>query len=317
MCTPDCLWPNLPVTGITPKTVLLGLALVLSGPVSAQGPAERAFPRGELTEFARVTHDESGRPRALQIAIARYTRPQEGTTFAVDLIGAVHVGDRGYYAELNQRFRNYDTVLFELIAPPDTQHRIAETERKGFITGAQLTLTRALGLSFQLDEIDYSASNLVHADLSPAELLDSMEERGESLYVYFWRMFYASVQQASEDPLGLKALSNLDAALFADTDNPLKVAFAYEMTNVRALGSALEGANGSAVIAARNQRALDVLVERMDRGDSQVGIFYGVGHMPDFERRLVNDMRFEYHDTRWVNAWRLDEPTDLPLGQVE
>ncbi|MEM7502394.1 MAG: hypothetical protein AAF417_10145 [Pseudomonadota bacterium] len=264
-----------------------------------------------------MTHDESGRPQALQIASARYTRPQEGTTFAVDLIGAVHVGDRGYYAELNQRFRIYDTVLFELIAPPDTQHRIAETERKGFITGAQLTLTRALGLSFQLDEIDYGASNLVHADLSPDELLDSMEERGESLYVYFWRMFYASVQQASEDPLGLRALSSLDSALFAETDNPLKVAFAYEMTNVRALGSALEGASGSAVIAARNLRALDVLVERMDRGDRQVGIFYGVGHMPDFERRLVNDMRFEYHDTRWVDAWRLDEPTDLPLGQDE
>ncbi len=305
------------VTSIAQKTVLLGLSLVLPGLANGQVPAEREFPRGELTEFARVTHDESGRPRALQIAIARYARAQGEATFVVDLIGAVHVGDRGYYAELNQRFRNYDAVLFELIAPPDAQHRIAETERKGFITGAQLTLTRALGLSFQLDEIDYGANNLVHADLSPDELLDSMEERGESLYVYFWRMFYASVQQASEDPLGLKSLSNLDTALLADTDNPLKVAFAYEMTNVRTLGNALEGTSGSAVIAARNQRAIEKLVERMDLGDTQVGIFYGVGHMPDFERRLVSDMRFEYEGTRWVNAWRLDEPADLSSGQEE
>lgn len=301
---------------IAQNLIFLTLGLALCGQVSAQAP-EREFPKGELTEFARVTHDEAGRPEALEIAIARYGRPQGGQTFIVDLIGAVHVGDRGYYAELNQRFRDYDAVLFELIAPPDTQHRIAETERKGFISGAQLTLTRALGLSFQLDEIDYTADNFVHADLTPDELLASMEERGESLYVYFWRMFYASIQQASDDPLGLKSLRNLDAALLADTDNPLKVAFAYEMTNVRTLGGALEGSNGSAVIAARNQRAIDVLTERMSNGDERVGIFYGVGHMPDLERRLVDDMRFQYLDTRWVSAWRLSEPAGVSPAQDE
>ena len=247
--------------------VLLGVAMPFAHADDAQ------FPQGESTEFARVTHGSDGEPLALQVAIARYTSTDAGQPLSVDLIGAVHVGDRGYYAELNQRFKDYDAVLFELIAPPGSQEDIGSAERRGFVSGAQLSLTKALGLSFQLDEIDYGVSNLVHADLSPEELALSMKERDESLYVYFWRMVYASVRQAKSDPLGLRAWRNMGAALDADIDNPLKVAFAYEMTNVRGLGTALDGVDGSALIAARNQRAIDVLQDRIAAGDTKLAIF--------------------------------------------
>lgn len=289
--------------------MLLGVA---GGATSSACADDAEFPEGESTEFARVVHGVDGEPQALQVAIARYVSAVAGQPFSVDLIGAVHVGDQGYYAELNQRFKDYDAVLFELIAPPGSQQDIGSSERRGFISGAQLSLTKALGLSFQLDEIDYSLPNLVHADLSPEELALSMEERDESLYVYFWRMVYASVRQANSDPLGLRAWRNMGVALDADIDNPLKVAFAYEMTNVRGLGTALDGADGSALIAARNQRAIDVLQERVAAGDRKLAIFYGVAHMPDFELRLQADVGLEFSETRWVTAWWLQQQTLLP-----
>ena len=39
----------------------------------------------------------------------------------VDLIGAVHVGEKAYYEALNKQFEDYDAVLYELVAPEGTR----------------------------------------------------------------------------------------------------------------------------------------------------------------------------------------------------
>lgn len=292
-------------------SLCLLLSSLLPGETSAQATVDvplEIFPSGRATEFARVAHDEEGEPLALQVAISRYGTRRDGADVTVDLVGAVHVGDAGYYAELNQRFRDYDAVLFELIAPEGAQDLVQSAPRTGFISNAQMAMTKALGLSFQLDEVDYSPDNFVHADLSPRELSQSMADRGESLYVYFWRLFYASVNEAAKDPLGLRGWRDMTAAIRSDRDNPLKIAFAYEMTNIDSVSGALNGASGSAIIDARNQRAVEVLQDVVRGGSHNVAIFYGVAHMPDFETRLLDELGLEYRETLWVNAWRLSAP---------
>lgn len=293
----------------TPLLRLMSLSLLVASlAADAYGQSEAAIDDARIAqtaiEFARVVHDDDGEPLALQIALTRYVAGNA----TVDLVGAVHVGDRGYYQELNQRFRDYDAVLFELVAPEGAQDRLAEAERRGMISTAQLAMTKALGLSFQLDEIDYSADNFVHADLSPTEFAQSMVDRDESLYVYFWRMFYASINEATKDPLGLRQMRGLHSSLASGQDNPLKVAFAYEMTNVNTISGALDGGDGSAIIEARNERAIEVLQQALADGHRRVAIFYGVGHMPDFEQRLIDDLKFEYEKSLWINAWRLQSP---------
>lgn len=291
----------------------LFLVCVAAPALAQSGSGSRTFPSGETTEFARVAHDDAGQPLALQVAIARYTSRVAGALVTVDLVGAVHVGDRGYYAELNQRFQDYDAVLFELIAPEGMQDQVQTAERRGFISGAQLAMTKALGLSFQLDEVHYGAENFVHADLSPRELSQSMTDRGESLYVYFWRLFYASVNEAAKDPLGIREIRDMTRAMQAEQDNPLKVAFAYEMTNVDSISGALQGETGSAIIDSRNQRAIDVLEQQIRSGSRRIAIFYGVAHMPDFEARLTSRaLGFSYQQTIWVNAWYLGTGDSLP-----
>lgn len=265
---------------------------------------EHAVRARSAETFARVEHDDDGEPLALQIALTRYVSGD----VSVDLVGAVHIGDRGYYQELNQRFRDYDAVLFELVAPEGAQDRLAEAESRGMVSTAQLAMTKALGLSFQLDEIDYSAANFVHADLSPTEFAQSMVDRDESLYVYFWRMFYASINEAAKDPLGLRQMRGLRSGFGSGQDNPFKVAFAYEMTNVDTISGALGGGNGSAIIEARNERAIEVLERALADGHRRVAIFYGVGHMPDLQQRLIDELKFDYDRTLWLNAWRLQSP---------
>lgn len=269
----------------------------------------------DTTAFARINEDEQGQPRALQVAIASYGLKSGFRQIRVDLISAIHIGDQAYYVDLNERFKTYDALLYELIAPKDAIVERDGSHPKGIISNAQVVMKNMLDLHFQLDEVDYSARNFVHADLSPEELSQSMDERGESLYVYFWRLFYAVMNQYAKDPLGLQDVKKLSAAMASGSDNSFKVLFAYELVNADNLEEILGVDADSAVIGARNQRAIDVLREQVKSGKNNVAIFYGVAHMPDMEQRLMEQLGFAYLDTTWVDAWQLASPPGDQAGR--
>lgn len=262
------------------------------------------------TLFVRVAEDSFQQPHALQVAIASYGPSNGDRKLRVDLVGAIHIGDKSYYADLNERFTHYDALLYELIAPKNAIVTRDDSGPKGVLSTTQIAMKNMLRLSFQLDEIDYSAQNFVHADLSPSELSQSMDERGETLYVYFWRLFYASMNQYAKDPLGLNDMQKLSAMLSSNSDNAFKVMLAYELVDLDAYSEILGEDADSAVIGARNQRAIDELREQLDNGAKRVAIFYGVAHMPDMEQRLLQQLDFVYLDTTWVDAWRLDDRAD-------
>jgi len=258
------------------------------------------------TEFARIDKAPSGQPRALQLAIVSYA-PTDARDFTVDLIGAVHIGDRAYYQALNERFRGYDAVLFELVIPdPDGSER--EYDYTGSVMSQmQIGLKDALGLAFQLDEIDYTAPNFVHADMSRSMLSASMDERGESLYVYFWRLFYAAINDYADDPLGLRDLGLVASLMGKGGNGSLKTAVAYEMVVATREGDFLGGESGSALIAARNEHAIGVLREQIDSGVRRIALFYGAAHMTDLERRLVDELGLVPTAVDWTDAWLLGE----------
>ena len=264
----------------------------------------------DKTQFTRVAENDQKQPLALQLAIVSYVPRDGDQSIRVDLVSAIHIGDKAYYADLNDRFENYDALLYELIAPKGTVIDRDDSAPRGVVSSTQVTMKNMLSLSFQLDEIDYSAKNFVHADLSPKEMSQSMDERGESLYVYFWRLFYASMNQYARDPLGLTQMQSMGAILTSNSDNAFKVMMAYEMADMDKLKDMLGKDADSAVIGARNQRAVDVLKEKLDAGAKRIGIFYGVAHMPDMEARLIEQLDLLYSDTTWVDAWRLDGRVD-------
>lgn len=264
----------------------------------------------EETEFVRISVNEQEQPQALQLAIVSYVPRNGDSNVQVDLVGAIHIGDKEYYEDLNRRFKAYDAMLYELIAPKDTVISDRDSDNRSVISNTQIAMKNLLDLSFQLDEVDYAAGNFVHADLSPTELSESMDERGESLYVYFWRLFYASFDEYAKDPLGLQNMSMFSAMLSADSDNSFKMMLAYEMTDLEKTSEILGDDSQSAVIGARNQRAIDVLKEQLESGEQHIAIFYGVAHMPDMEERLLQQLDLAYLDTTWVDAWRLDTRVD-------
>lgn len=254
--------------------------------------------------FSRIAHDDSGAAESLQLAIVTYAPAGAGRDVTVDLIGAVHVGEKSYYAELNELFQRYDALLYELIAPPGTVIT-PDMRPTGMVSGLQRGMTAMLDLSFQLEEIDYTPPNFVHADLSPREMSESMAERNESLYVYFWRLVYASLREYSRDPLGMRSMNALTGSMTSSRQShPLKIMMAHEFADLDRLQNMLGKDSDSAVIGARNERAIEVLQREVAAGARRLGIFYGIGHMRDLENRLL-DIGYVPVETRWVDAWAL------------
>jgi len=81
------------------------------------------------------------------------------------------------------------------------------------------------------------------------------------------------------------------------------------------LTTALEGENGSTIITERNKKALQVLARELRAGKSQVAIFFGAGHLPDMEARLLRDFKMHRASEQWLRAWMLTsdpQPADAP-----
>jgi hypothetical protein len=264
-------------------------------------------PAPEPTRFARIARGADGEPEALQVAIVTYAA-REGASFSVDLISAVHIGDEAYYHGLNERFREYDALLYEMIIPGDRGAEQQSERGINVIASTQIGMKDRLGLTFQLDEIDYGADNFVHADLTTDMLAQSMADRGESLYVYFWRLVYQAFDEYASDPLGLRHWRLLSKMVSAEED-ALKIAMADEMVHATRTGDILGGQTGSALVAARNEHAVGVLQDQIASGARSIGIFYGAAHMPDFEQRLLNELTLSKVELEWVDAWRFSAET--------
>ena len=291
------------------RTVLLCAALAIAVPA----PAGEALPAAVApTAFARIASDGHGRPVSLQLAIVRYAPPDE--RYTVDLISAIHVGDSAYYQDLNERFLAYDALLYEMIVSADSAEpgegtgAGSVTRGLGLITVMQNGLKDLLELTYQLDEIEYDATNFVHADMTSAMLAESMAERDESLYVYFWRAFFAAMDDYGRDPLGLGDLQLLSGAIASGRHDALKISLAHDLVATSFTPDVFGGEHGSALIEARNEHAVGVLEAQIEAGSQHIGIFYGAAHMPDFERRLVNDLDLQKTAVEWVDAWRFSNP---------
>ncbi len=291
-----------------------GLALVVVVVVGGTSAAEKSDAQRSAkppenavkTEYLRVLHDNRDRAISLDTAIVSFSSQAAGAGgVRVDLVAAVHIADKKYYQELNKRFGDYDVVLYELVAPEGT--RIPQGGRKdkragNVLSAVQLGMKDLLNLEFQLDQVDYTRKNFVHADLSPDQFVKSMHDRNEGFTDIFARLLaYALVKQAKgsddADIQLLTALFDKNRAL------ALKRAMAEQFGEMEGMTAVLEGPKGSTLIGERNKRALDVLKKQIASGKKKIAVFYGAGHMVDMEKRLRADFSLKPTETKWVQAW--------------
>jgi hypothetical protein len=275
-----------------------GAARVEGGAPPEAAPAEAEL--SEPTEFLRYVERAEDRG-ALETAIATYASPDG---LEVALIAVVHIGAPDYYSELRRRFEAYDSVLFEMIAPSAEAARRARGGEKSLLARFQSGFAESLGLSFQLDGIDYTAANFVHADMTAGQFARRWEERGESLWKMALRLLSVDAARTSE----LRPAALFEAVRSPDRKRRLRTLLAREFGKLEQMLDGLDGSEPgqeSMLIGERNKAAMSVLRERVAAGDRKLAIFYGAGHMPDFERRL-RDMGLRLRSREWLEAWPSD-----------
>jgi hypothetical protein len=271
---------------------------------AADGP-KTSPDKADEGKFIRLVRDDQRRPLVMETAVVRYSSPAKPNV-EIDLVGAVHVGDRAYYDELNKLFDKYEVVLYELVAPEGT--RVPKGGRQGPSThpiGAmQDGMSTVLELAHQLNCVDYTKKNFVHADMSPEDFSKTMEERGESFFQIFLRLMGTGLAQSAAGN-GMSDSALLLALFSKDRATVLKSLMAEQFESLEGSMSALDGPGGSTIITERNKRCFEVLDKQLAAGKKRIAIFYGAGHLPDMERRLLADYGLKRGSETWLPAWQL------------
>ncbi|MEC7564213.1 MAG: hypothetical protein VX738_00895 [Planctomycetota bacterium] len=274
------------------------------------GVLESGKKASEDHSYIRIEREQgdSQTPLSLQTAIVKF-KANRGPyrKSQVDLIGAIHIADAAYYHALNKRFKEYDVVLYELVAPEGVEIEQGHKQELSLdvISGSQQGFQAILGLSHQIEEINYQADNFVHADMTPTEFNKHMSDRGESFMQLYFRsigqgMALQGTDQGSTSDLGL-----LFALFSSDREYRMKLIMAKQFERMEGLPDVLSGPEGSTIITLRNDKALSILKEQLKEGHRKIGIFYGAGHFDDMEQKLVNEFHLQRFDEEWVDAWNL------------
>ena len=258
----------------------------------------------DLPDYVRFAEDRSG--ARLEVAIRTFAMPSGQT---VDLIGVVHIADDSYYQELNGRFAAYDSVLFELVGDPRSLTEPAEgASRAGSVSFLQQSAGRHLGLAFQLDAIDYTGKNMVHADTSMDEFARMQQERGENVVTLFARAMQAQMSGG----VNRKAMREFDTfgllriLMSDDSAAAFKKSLAKVFDEMESMTAAMEGQDGSVVLSGRNGVVIAKIREVLARPrQRRIAVFYGGAHMPGIESALTKDMGAKVSSEEWLAAWTM------------
>jgi hypothetical protein len=183
--------------------------------------------------------------------------------------------------------------------------RLRSESPADFVGMRKQVMKLVLRVEHQLEVIDYHKSNFIHADLSPDGLRKAMKDRGEDEMTVILKVFAELMQKMREgaDKPGSQApdINLLELLL---KPSKLKRIFAEQL--VEAGGDAGFGRTfNQLVVIDRNKACLEVLKQQLKAGKKKIAIFYGAAHMPDFDKRLKEEVSVKRTTNEWLDAWSL------------
>ncbi|PCJ23880.1 MAG: hypothetical protein COA96_10920 [SAR86 cluster bacterium] len=260
------------------------------------------------SRFIRFTPGTDDWQGELQTAVVTYRNAQG---IEVDLVAAVHIAETEYYQQLNEYFQSRDRVLYELVAEadhvPDATTQAGNSSILGFV---QQALANFLNVSFQLNQIDYMASNFQHADLTPSQLREIMLSKNENFFTMFLNLALAQMAEMESSGTNNSSMSAFNAlaiirALGSENQNDaFKYLLAEELGRSGGVivGPAMEAQ--LTILGDRNRVVLEKLEEALlDDQIESISVFFGAAHMPGIERVLTTTLGFERTGQLWRAAW--------------
>ncbi len=294
---------------------------------------------GEHLRYAKASRGKAG---GLDIAITEFRHPDGGPTVA--LVGVVHVADPHYFDVMQAELDRYEVVLYEGVKP---EHQTDAEWQQSFTEGGdaaqlQRDLAGWFGFEYQLDAIDYTRENFVHADMS---LEDFVAAGGAEFMPGIERKAPKPVEKDDEttddddatpqapapasDAADAEMVEQVEAIgaqvrstwsmvkAFGDValgkPGPLRSMarkmFAETMGTTD-IGRALEMRPGFSqlILIDRNKVVMERLKQVLPTTKASIAIFYGAAHMDDLQERLLEELGYERTGGRWLRAWAIRPP---------
>jgi hypothetical protein len=145
--------------------------------------------------------------------------------------------------------------------------------------------------------------------MTPTEFAESMEKNDESVGKYALRAIGQGMAMQSAGKGGGE-FGMLMAMFSNNKEISMRRAFAKQMKDMDVGLAMFEGTDGSTIIDHRNAKCMKVLQSEIDAGKKNLAIFYGAGHLPDMEQRLLEDFQMKRGGQQWLKAWSLETPSD-------
>ena len=127
------------------------------------------------------------------------------------------------------------------------------------------------------------------------------------LPMVFQLVVAGALEQAEDRPLSRSPV--VGSFLNLDIPSGLKLILAEQLASDSVFTSGV--LRSSVLVAERNIAAVAAVRQAMQAGTRRVAVLYGSAHMPDMERRLLEELGMQRVATTWVDAWR------VPLSRVE
>jgi len=270
----------------------------------------------EPQTYMRVTKPDPDTV-ALEIALRRFVPATNGGPM-IWLAGAVHLGESNYYAGLQMFLDAQPLVLFEGIGAGSKKSRAESADDDGGIQGA---LAASLGLAFQLSAIDYDRASFRNSDLGIAQLQTLLLGSGSVT---------SGGDQASgkttaageqfEQLLGaMEGSSMLGVLLHAGVKfigSSAKLCAMTRLLLIETMGelkgdlAQMKGAPPeiqrllAVIIHERNKTVMEDLKKAIGSTSppASTAVFYGAGHMADFEKRLREELHYRPAGEVWLRA---------------
>jgi hypothetical protein len=179
-------------------------------------------------------------------------------------------------------------------------------------------LSDTLGLQFQLTGIDYARKSFRNSDLSWEELsaieakappakpgatnlssVGNMLNPGSAQ----GKMFASLMESIKNDPGAVEGMRVMMVEMLSDPN-------AFEMVMSPELNDLL--------IKTRNAKVLGDLKKEISASPNSqsIAIFYGAGHMGDFEKHVTADLGYKPGEERWFSAIKGDEAKVTGMGRT-
>ncbi len=124
-------------------------------------------------------------------------------------------------------------------------------------------------------------------------------------------LLHASLSAADAQPLSRSPV--VHSFLNWDVASGLKLVLGEQLADANGIADSLKH---SVILGDRNGAAMDALRDALASGSRRVAILYGSAHLPDLERRMVEELGARRAAQLWLPAWRVALPRAAAAARV-